>query len=187
MNTFLLIAGLALPVTAHAQAATRTTAQVEALAAHWQDVQAETSRMDTEFRANIRRDSPDQADGVLKQLDGDWAYRAKIVRGLQDWRSSLSARYRAQAVAGIMESSEAQRRVDYIERLFRLRMLQIYGNLTPLAFTEATDSDGNAVGNRWIGPSWRVAVELSDVRQAYQDLEAQSGIPTEDMPDDPNP
>jgi hypothetical protein len=70
--------------------------------------------------------------------------------------------------------------------MFRLRMLQIYGNLTPLAFTEVVDSSGNTAGRQWVGPSWRIVVELSDVHQVYSALCAESGFLGEDIVDDPD-
>lgn len=182
MKTRLLIlALLAAPLSSRAQTSpAETLARVERAASSWMDWRIRAAQMESDFMDNAIRSSTDARPfaACLSSFDG---YETRNVRRVDDWRGVELARWRGEAAAGTLSRDEADRRISYVDRLYRLRMLRFYGNLMPRSIdTCSVGVDGKSNGRLLAGPGWAIAFSEADLKAAEFELVERSGLAAED-------
>lgn len=181
----LLAAALLLPSVAPAQVvrvAWGGNSRIEAKAADWRELRSAARRATAAIRASARDEGGADLEGVLARLDEAWDLCGRIETREMLHRDALAARLRAQATAGALTADEAARRLDYVDRVARVHMLLLYGNIMPRILDETwVDREQRPIGHRWAGPDWAVAVAQEQVTETLKALIAESGMAPADF------
>jgi hypothetical protein len=176
MKIPILLAALVLPLPLRAQisADQATLARVEPIAANWLEWRTRSEDMESAFRAKAAAsDNPGYYQGCP-----DWIDQAVVNsrRRFNDWLSSKTSSWRAQVTAGIMTPDESERRTSYAQRIYRVRLLTLYGNLVPRTIDSCVDEAKGGPGRVWAGPAWSIAASKNDLETAEYELVRESGL-----------
>lgn len=151
--------------------------RIEQKATAWQDWQVRSTQMENAYVQEAAAASNDRSIYCFTQND-----RAEVVleRNLRDWRESRLASWKAQAAAGTITEDESDRRAGFLDRLFKLRMLWVYGSMSPRIIQFCSDGDDEHAESHAADSKWGIAAFEKDFWLADKELRRISGLSEED-------
>lgn len=176
----LLLALLVAPISSQALSPQDAAlVRVEQEATRWTDWQPRAAEMESAYANDAIKNSaaPGRILNCLSSVD---KIKAMAERRMSEWRNSRVAAWNAQAAAGTIATDEAARRAGFADRLFRMRMLLLYGNLVPRTIDECANGEDSRADEQLSAGAWALAASKKDFNLAEKELVRISGLSEED-------
>ena len=141
----------------------------------WTETKARARRMSDAFLDNVKK-SPNQAK-FQKHIEKTWELFDAIETRETSRRSRLRTKLQLLRTDGKITAAESRRRSEALDKVYRNRMLFIYGGSLPRILDEAvTDARGNRIGRQYAGPEWRIEITEDEFRELAESYNRACGF-----------